>query len=193
VGLWFWQGAGRSREYSGFYFGLTGDSITSDAGMHMFGPKQLAAYRDALVHPKKGPAERKVYDKVVKLKGVEIGGSHYKKVPREFDADHTNADLPRHNALYFCFTTEVPKEMHATTTDYCIKVYKQVWPLQQWLVGRLADALGDGGADLAQEPAIDDDLITWIKRDKPGAGAGHDDFAGGEAAALFAQPIGEPS
>jgi hypothetical protein len=137
MGLWFWQGAGRSRECPGSYFGLTGDSITLGAGMHMFGPKQLAVYRDALVHPKKGPAERKVHDKIVKLKGVEIGGSHYRKVPREFDANHANADLPRHNALYFGFTTKVPKEMHAAATDYCIKVYKRVRPLQQWLVGAI--------------------------------------------------------
>ena len=138
MGLWFWRGAGQSRECPGFYFGLTGDSITLGAGMHMFGPKQLAVYRDALVHPKKGTAGRKVYDKIAKLKGIGIGGSHYKKVPREFDADHTNADLLRHNALYFGFTAKVPKEMHAATaTDYCIKVYKQVWPLQQWLVGAI--------------------------------------------------------
>jgi hypothetical protein len=101
----------------------------------MFGPKQLAAYRAALVDPKKGPAGRKAYDKIAKLRGIDIGGGHYKKVPRGFDADHANADLLRHNALYFGFTTKVPKEMHtAAATDYCIKVYKQVWPLQQWLV-----------------------------------------------------------
>jgi hypothetical protein len=47
--------------------------------------------------------------------------------------------LLRHNALYFGFTTKVPKEMYgAGATDYCIKAYKQVWPLQQWLV----DAIG---------------------------------------------------
>jgi len=135
MGLWFWQGAGRSRECPGFYFGLSGDSITLGAGMHMFGPKQLAAYRDALVHPKRGPAGRKLYDKTAKLKGIDIGGSHYKKVPRGFDADHANADLLRHNALYFGFTTKVPKEMHdAAATDYCINVFKPVWPLQRWLV-----------------------------------------------------------
>ena len=127
MGLWFWRGAGQSRECPGFYFGLTGDTITLGAGMHMFGPKQLAAYRDALVHPKKEPAERKVYAKIAKLKGIEIDGSHYKKVPRKFDAYHANADLLRHNALYFGFTTKVPKEMLAVAaTDYFVKVYKQV-------------------------------------------------------------------
>jgi hypothetical protein len=125
MSLCFWQGAGRSRECPGFYLGLTGRSITLGAGMHMFGPKHLAASRDALVHPKKEPAERKVYAKIAKLKGIEIDGSHYKKVPRKFDADY--ADLLRHNALYFGFTTKVPKEMPTVaTTYYFIKVYKQV-------------------------------------------------------------------
>ena len=127
MGLCFWQAAGRSRECPGFYLGLTSDWITSGAGLHMFGPKQLAAYRDAIIHPKKEPVEREVYDKIAKLKGIEIDGSHYKKVPRKFDADHANADLLHHNALYFGFTTKAPKEMLAVAaTDYFIKVYKQV-------------------------------------------------------------------
>jgi len=27
--------------------------------------------------------------------------------------------------------------MHAAATEYCIKVYKQVWLLQQWLAGAI--------------------------------------------------------
>ncbi|MDA0368276.1 MAG: DUF2461 domain-containing protein [Proteobacteria bacterium] len=138
MGLWFWQGAGRSRECPGFYFGIGGDELTLGAGMHMFGPKQLDAYRKALVDPKKGPAARKAFDKIAKLKGIDIGGAHYKKVPRGFDPDHANADLLKHNALYFGFTTKVPKELFtAQATDYCAKVYKEVWPLQQWLVAAI--------------------------------------------------------
>lgn len=138
MGLWFWQGAGRSRECPGFYFGLSGDELTLGAGMHMFGPKQLDAYRKALVEPKKGAAGRKAYDKIAKLKGIDIGGAHYKKVPRGFDQEHANADLLLHNALYFGFTTKVPKEIYtAKAMDYCVTVYRQVWPLQQWLVAAI--------------------------------------------------------
>jgi uncharacterized protein (TIGR02453 family) len=138
MGLWFWQGAGRSRECPGLYFGLSGDELTLGAGMHLFGPKQLDAYRTALVDPKHGPAGRKAYDKIAKLKGIEIGGAHYKKVPRGFDPAHPNADLLVHNALYFGFTTKVPADLYTPKAmDYCVKAYKQVWPLQQWLVAAI--------------------------------------------------------
>ena len=138
MGLWFWQGAGRSRECPGLYFGLSGDELTLGAGMHLFGPKQLDAYRTALVDPKHGPAGRKAYDKIAKLKGIEIGGAHYKKVPRGFDPAHPNADLLLHNALYFGFTTKVPADIYTPKAmDYCVKAYKQVWPLQQWLVAAI--------------------------------------------------------
>ena len=138
MGLWFWQGAGRSRECPGLYFGLSGDELTLGAGMHLFGPKQLDAYRTALVDPKHGPAGRKAYDKIAKLKGIEIGGAHYKKVPRGFDPAHPNADLLVHNALYFGFTTKVPADLYTPEAmDYCVKAYKQVWPLQQWLVAAI--------------------------------------------------------
>ena len=138
MGLWFWQGAGRSRECPGLYFGLSGDELTLGAGMHLFGPKQLDAYRTALVDPKHGPAGRKAYDKIAKLKDIEIGGAHYKKVPRGFDPAHPNADLLVHNALYFGFTTKVPADLYTPKAmDYCVKAYKQVWPLQQWLVAAI--------------------------------------------------------
>ena len=138
MGLWFWQGAGRSRECPGLYFGLSGDELTLGAGMHLFGPKQLDAYRTALVDPKHGPAGRKAYDKIAKLKGIEIGAAHYKKVPRGFDPAHPNADLLVHNALYFGFTTKVPADLYTPKAmDYCVKAYKQVWPLQQWLVAAI--------------------------------------------------------
>ena len=65
MGLWFWQGDRAVPRMSGVLFRAERRfAHASGAGMHMFGPKQLAAYREALVHPKKGPAGRKVYDKI---------------------------------------------------------------------------------------------------------------------------------
>ncbi len=138
LGLWFWQGAGKSRECPGFYFGLSGDELTLGAGMHMFGPKQLAAYRDALVDPKAGAEVRKAIAAVQKVKGLTLHGEHYKKVPRGFDPAHPNADLLKHNALYFGVTAKVPAALHtAKAPDHCAALYKQVWPLQKWLVAAI--------------------------------------------------------
>ena len=138
LGLWFWQGQGKSRECPGFYFGLSGDELTLGGGMHMFGPQQLAAYREALIDPKKGPEVRKAIKAVEKVKGLTLHGEHYKKVPRGFDPDHANADLLKHNALYFGATTKVPAALFtAKGPAHCAAFYKSIWPLQKWLVAAI--------------------------------------------------------
>ncbi len=138
LGLWFWQGKGKSRECPGFYFGLSGDELTLGAGMHMFGPRQLAAYRAALVEPEAGAEVRKAIKAVQKVKGLALHGQHYKNVPRGFDAEHPNAALLKHNALYFGATTKVPAALHtAKGPAHCAAFYKQVWPLQKWLVAAI--------------------------------------------------------
>lgn len=138
LGLWFWQGSGKSRECPGFYFGLSGDELTLGGGMHMFGPKQLTAYRKAVADTKKGGELRKAIKATAKVKGLTLHGEHYKKVPRGFDADHPNADLLKHNALYFGVTTKVPAALHtAKGVDHCADFYKKIWPLQKWVVSAI--------------------------------------------------------
>ena len=138
LGLWFWEGDGPSRECPGFYFGLGRTGLVLGAGMHMFGPAHLAAYRTAAGDAKTGKALAAAARKVEK-KGYDIGGAHYKNVPRGFAADHANAGLLRHNGLTAGRNVGLPKELFgADAVGYCSRVFKDVAPVHHWLNGILS-------------------------------------------------------
>jgi len=66
LGLWFWEGDGKSRECPGFYFGLGTAGFVIGAGMHRFGPPYLAKYRAAVGDSKFGKALAAAVRKVEK-------------------------------------------------------------------------------------------------------------------------------
>jgi uncharacterized protein (TIGR02453 family) len=135
LGLWFWEGDGKSRECPGFYFGLGTAGFVIGAGMHRFGPPYLAKYRAAVGDSKFGKALAAAVRKVEK-KGYEVGGSHYKKVPRGFAADHPHADLLRHNGLTAGRNVGLVKDLFGPdAAAYCAGVFKDVSPMHHWLTG----------------------------------------------------------
>src|SRR3954454_13320585 len=100
VDLWFWEGDGPSRERPGLFLRLRPATVTLGASMHRFDPGALAAYRAAVADETAGRALESAISEAAGLRGMTVGGLQYKRVPREFGADHPRADLLRHNALY---------------------------------------------------------------------------------------------
>lgn len=136
LGLWFWEGEGPSRACPGFYFGFGAKSLTIGAGMHRFGPDHLARYRPAVVDPDHGPALGRIVDA---LSAGELGGRHYKRVPRGFDPDHRNAALLLHNGLTAGRTEALPEALFGPgAAEYCAAAFSRYAPLHRWLVGALA-------------------------------------------------------
>lgn len=134
LGLWFWQGEGRSRERPGFYFQLGADSLILGAGTHLMTSGQLAGYRSAVVDSERGPEIRDIIDRLVAEYAIDLGGRHYKRVPSGFDAKHANADLLLHNGLYAGRKVPVPAALHLPgAIDYCVDVYEDFAPLLNWL------------------------------------------------------------
>ncbi len=134
LGLWFWQGEGKSRERPGFYFQLGADSLILGAGIHMMAPPQLDRYRKAVVDAERGPALRDIVDSLAGNSSFDLGGLHYKRVPKGFDADHANADLLLHNGLYAGRKVPVPAALHLpSSVEYCADVYENFAPLLSWL------------------------------------------------------------
>lgn len=134
LGLWFWQGEGRSRERPGFYFQLGAETLILGAGSHSLSPKQLEAYRNAVADPESGTELRRIVDALGEDDAFDIGGRHYKRVPRGFDAGHPNAELLLHNGLYAGRTVPVPAALHLpAAVDYCAGVFEKIAPLLTWL------------------------------------------------------------
>lgn len=140
--LWFWDGSGtgRSRERPGFFFRLSASSLVLGAGMHVFEAPLLEAYRSEVAEPRKGKALRELLDRVTAA-GYDLGGSHYKRVPRGHDPGHAHADLLRHNGLYV--GREVPHPVSLSTPAfpaYCLVRFQDMAPVLDWLVGLIRRA-----------------------------------------------------
>ncbi|RMF76896.1 MAG: DUF2461 domain-containing protein [Chloroflexi bacterium] len=131
----FWQGAGKKTEHPAFGFRFSTDEVGLMAGMHHFSKPMLAAYRDAVVDDKLGPALEAAIEKVTQAGEYTIGGEHYKRVPRGYDAEHPRADLLRYAGLH-AFTTSFDRAALTSPTlvDVCFEHCRNMSPLFEWLV-----------------------------------------------------------
>jgi uncharacterized protein (TIGR02453 family) len=131
--LWFWSGARKGWDCSGFFFRLTPTKLVVGAGMHGFMPPVLARYRRAVLDDDKGAALAKIVAKLRK-DGRDVGGESYKKVPRGVPEDHPRAALLRHGGLYAGWEGKHPRELSAPSiVDFVTKQYAAMAPLHQWL------------------------------------------------------------
>jgi uncharacterized protein (TIGR02453 family) len=138
LGLYFWEGGTSRLEASGFYFHLEPPGMMLGAGVYMMPPPLLARYRRAVVDPMKGKELGRAVAMISRLKGFDLGGMHYKRVPAGFNPAHPNAELLKHSGLYAGFDTRIPPEFYsARLVDYCFARFKAALPLHRWLVRNL--------------------------------------------------------
>jgi uncharacterized protein (TIGR02453 family) len=138
----FWEGPRKRTENPGFYIKIDENGAALFAGMHTFVKDFLHVYRDAVVNPELGPALEKAIQSVSESGDYEIGGEHYKRVPRGYEPDHQRAELLKYNGLY-AWTAAVPaKEVHSPElVDICFQHCVNMRPIQEWLVNMLAKKL----------------------------------------------------
>ena len=79
-------------------------------GIHIFSKDLLQAYRDAVVDPESGPALVKAIQEVSLKKGYNLGGKHYKRVPRGYDPEHDNVEFLLYNGLIAGYEQPIPEE-----------------------------------------------------------------------------------
>ncbi|MBN1223511.1 MAG: DUF2461 domain-containing protein [Candidatus Aminicenantes bacterium] len=135
LGLFFWEGAPSRMECPGFYFHLESDKLILGAGIYMFSPKSLTAYRKAVVDPELGLQLRGIIKKIERVKGFQLGGKQYKRVPSGYDPGHSNADLLLHNSLHAGYESQIPEELFSNDiVDFCWQKFRPFIPLHKWLV-----------------------------------------------------------
>lgn len=136
--LFFWEGAGRSRECPGFFFRLGPDALLLGAGMHRFDGGLLDAYRNAVAADPSGDALESALARVTQGGGVEIGGKSYKRVPQGFAPGHPRAEFLKHDGLYVWTETALPKVVHeAGLVAWCADRLAALAPLHRWIVDTL--------------------------------------------------------
>ena len=133
--IMFWEGGvGKKKMRPGFFFGMGSDSARLFGGQHMFDKPVLQKYRNSVLIDTAAANLEEAIAKVEKA-GYEVGGEHYKRVPRGIDKDHPRAELLKYNGLY----VESPKISSSTLTkpdlvDTVLKHAQAMAPLHKWLV-----------------------------------------------------------
>jgi len=139
LGIYFWDSARPRMESAGFYFGLEPPTLMLGGGFYTFTDLQLHRFRKAVVDPKRGKQLSSILKSISPLKGFELGGKHYKRIPAGYDSGHPNAELLLHNGLYIGMETAIPKEFYSSRlVDYCSEKLKPLGPLHKWLVAVIA-------------------------------------------------------
>jgi uncharacterized protein (DUF2461 family) len=136
VRVFFWEGEGKRMENPGFLLRIEPDGVDLYAGQHVFPKPSLAAYREAVVDEKLG-AELEAAMAAVRGAGdYTLGGEHYKRVPRGYDAEHPRASLLRYNGLWAHAPNAVARALITTREllEACFEHCRNLAPLHHWLV-----------------------------------------------------------
>lgn len=135
VRLVFWEGAGKRTENPSFYISIEPTGASVFCGQYGFPKPILEAYREAVVDDALARALERAIASVEAAGDYQVGGTHYKRVPRGYDASHPRADLLKHNGLY-AHIGGIPPEVMTTPefVELCFQHCRNMAPLQQWLV-----------------------------------------------------------
>ena len=132
----FWEGEGKRMENPSFLVRIEPGGVSLYAGIHVFPKPLLAAYRDAVIDETLGAELEAAMAAVREAGGYTLGGEHYKRVPRGYDADHPRADLLRYNGLWVHTANPVDAALITTPglLDACLEHCRNMAPLHRWLV-----------------------------------------------------------
>lgn len=134
LGIFLWEGPRKKLGNPGFYLQLDKSKILIAGGLYQLPRELMKPYRDAVSDSKKGAEVSEIIKKIVKNSSYKLGGTHYKRVPKGYAADSTNADLLLHNGLYLYHEGALPKEVYsADFLDYSLSVFKDIMPLHNWI------------------------------------------------------------
>lgn len=133
LGVLFWEGDDKKLESSGFYFHIEPKYFFIGGGTYLFSDNMLKAYREALSDK---TAREQIVSSIKKIKklGYEMGGQHFKRLPKGFGDDFPNKELLLHNGLYCYLESKNISELKPKTiVDYCFKHFKAMLPVHSWL------------------------------------------------------------
>ena len=136
VRLVFWEGRRKKMENPSFFVRIGPDGVGVYAGIHVFQKPVLAAYRDAVVDDRLGADLETAIAAVRGAGAYAVGGEHYKRVPRGYDAEHPRAELLRYNGLWAHTVAPIDPAVIVTPelVEVCLEHCRKMAPLHRWLV-----------------------------------------------------------
>ncbi len=135
VRMVFWEGPSKKESHSGFFIGIGPGGVGLYVGTHGFDKPQLERYRMAVGDDALGSELERAIESIRSGGVYELGGSHYKRVPRGFDADHPRAELLKHNSLYaYAHELTTDHMSDPKLVDFVFKHCVALSPIHRWLV-----------------------------------------------------------
>ena len=131
----FNEGKGEKSGYPGFFFGLDDTGGQLLGGLYKFVKPTLDAFREAVDNEKSGTRLTNIIDEIQAQSGFEIGGEHYKRVPKGYDIDHPRAELLKHDGLYIS-SPKIPAGVlkRPGLVDTCYEHAVRIAPVYHWLM-----------------------------------------------------------
>ena len=131
----FNEGKGEKSGYPGFFFGLDDTGGQLLGGLHKFVKPTLDAFREAVDNEKSGMRLTNITDEIRAQHGFDIGGEHYRRVPKGYDIDHPRAKLLKHDGLYIS-SPKIPTKVlkRPDLVDICYEHAVRIAPVHNWLM-----------------------------------------------------------
>jgi uncharacterized protein (TIGR02453 family) len=139
IDMWFWQGERKGWESPGYYMRLLPEEMILGAGMHAFSKEGIEAFRRAVVAEEQGRALERAVVTVLAGGPYAMGGETRKRVPHGFDAEHPRGRFLLFEGLNVNLETPIPPEAASPGfVDYCLRHFKAMSPINEWLSSVLA-------------------------------------------------------
>ncbi len=136
ISMAFWEGSGKKLANPAFLvrFDPSGGGIY--AGQHVFDKAKLNAFREAVVDDQMGHELEEAIAEVGAFGDYEIGGEHYKRVPRGYDSEHQRAAYLKYNGLWAVNSTAVKNTdlYKPELVDIFFEQCQRMDPIIRWLV-----------------------------------------------------------
>ncbi len=131
IGVIFWQGSGSRMQTSSFYLHFSPDELFVAVGVRWFEKPMLDAYREYIKDDERRERLSKILKKM-SAKGYKTIEKGYKRYPRGFSADMSNADLSLYKgmATYKILEPNLIEDGEKLI-DTLYKIYEEMLPLQQ--------------------------------------------------------------
>ena len=136
ISMAFWEGPGKKMASPGFFIRFEPSGGGIYVGQHVFDKIKLEAFREAVIDNQMGPELEAALAEVEIVGDYEVGGEHYKRVPRGYDVEHPRATYLKYNGLWAVNPTAVKEAdlYKPELIDICFEQCQRMDPIQRWLV-----------------------------------------------------------
>ncbi len=136
LGIYFWEGPFKKVQNPGFYFQLDESEILIGAGIYIFPPQHLKAYRDRVISEPAGAELKKIISAILqKHPQYQVGEKSGKRIPRGYPKDHPNAEFLLYKGLTLVYREPVSAKVFSEEiVNFCFEAFLEMAQLQEWLV-----------------------------------------------------------